>query len=106
MDDADNYTLVVCPPSAPPPSPPPDFGTWSQLVPWWFWLMFTFTLPLCGGRAAISLAYMIRAIHATRRDMAAMGAARGGGRRTRSRSSRRKWRTCAPGCSVGSFVRN
>ena len=78
MDDADNYTLVVCPPSAPPPSPPPDFGTWSQLVPWWFWVMFTFTclFALAGG---LSLAYMIRAIHATRRDMAAMGAARGRG---------------------------
>ena len=49
MDDADNYTLVVCPPSAPPPSPPPDFGTWSQLVPWWFWLMFTFTCLFAAG---------------------------------------------------------
>ena len=77
MDD-DNYTLVVCPPSSPPPSPPPDFSTWSAMVPWWFWLMFTFTLLFAAG-GAISLAYMIRAIHATRRDMAAMGAARGRG---------------------------
>ena len=77
MDDG-NFTLVVCPPSSPPPSPPPDFGTWSQQVPWWFWLMFMFTslFALGGG---LSLAWMIRAIHTTRRDMAALGATRGRG---------------------------
>jgi hypothetical protein len=77
MED-DNYTFVVCPPSLPPPSPPPDFGTWSAMVPWWFWLMFTLALIFATG-GAVSLAYMIQAIHATRRDMAMLGGTRGRG---------------------------
>lgn len=83
--DAYNYTVVICPPSAPPPSPPPDFNSWSQQVPAWFWVMFVCTalFTVVGG---ISIAYSLRVVHATRRDMVALGS--NGGRNTADTLSR------------------
>jgi hypothetical protein len=76
MDGGANYTTVLCPPSAPPPSLPPEFGTWSQQVPVWFWVMFVFT-ALFALAGTMSIARAVHLIYDTRRDTRALGASRG-----------------------------
>lgn len=79
MDNAtDAAEVIVCPPSSPPPSPPPDFGSWSQQVPGWFWVVFTFTAMLA-STGTIAIAYTMRMIFATRRELEVLGRERGRG---------------------------